>query len=136
AVDRPADDRRGPDTDQLGEAKIAVEDVPGPRQRHRALLHLLDEHPVGLLGALEREELRAVRAIDDEGVDLALPNGAQRLLRFLQLSLQLPDQLAIRRVVRHVLCRHLFYTRSSPCNTLVLFDIYSMSRRVGISNSI
>ncbi len=134
AADRPADDRLGARSDQLGEPSIAVQDVARRGQRERALLHLLDEHPVGLLGVLEREELRAMRAIDDERVDLALANGAQGLLGFLELTLELLDPFEIHRVVGHARCHHVCSTRSSPAITRALLDMSPMTRRAGNGN--
>ena len=98
------------------------------------ILHLLDQHPVGLLGALEREELSAIRAVDDEPVDLTLANGAQGFLGFLQLSLKLLDLLGIHRAVGPARCHYLCSTRSSPSSTRVLFDISPMTRRGGSGN--
>ena len=134
-TDRPADDRLGRQADQLGEAAIAIEDVPDGGQGERALLHLLHEHPVGLLGGLEREQLGAVRALDHERVDLALPDRAQRVLGFLQLPLELLDLLWIPRVVRHAGRCHACVTRSSPSRTRPVLDISPMIRRWGKGNA-
>ena len=134
-TDRPADDRLGRRADQLGEATIAVEDVARGCQREGALLHLLDEHPVGLFGALEREQLSAVRALDHERVDFALANRAQRLLSFLELTLQLRRLLGIQRAVGHAGGCHVCSTRSSPARTRAVLDMSPMTRRAGSGNA-
>src|SRR5258705_2553406 len=133
--DWSADDGLGRGRDQLGETAIAVEDVPQGGQRERALLHLLDEHPVGLLGGLEGEQLLAVRAFDDEPVDLALANRAQGLVGFLELSLELLDLLWVHRPVRRARWCHRCSTRSSPSRTRAVFDMSPMTRRAGSGSS-
>src|SRR4029453_7325749 len=97
--------------------------------------HLLDQHPVGLLGGLEREELRAVRAFDHERVHLALANRAQRLMSFRELSLELMDLLSIHRVVRPVGRCHGCASISSPSRTRVLLDMSPITRRAGSGSS-
>ena len=64
------------------EACVGVQDVAAARQDHGAFLHLFDEVAVRLLGAVQRVDLIAAGALDDQGVDLALPNRAQHLFGF------------------------------------------------------
>ena len=47
-----------------------------------AFLHLFHEVAVRLLGAVQRVDLIAAGALDDQGVDLAMPNRAQHLFGF------------------------------------------------------
>ena len=55
---------------------------PRPREDDGAFLHLFDEVAVRLLGAVQRVDLVAAGALDDQRVDLALPNRPQHLLGF------------------------------------------------------
>ncbi len=73
-LERLADERR--------EACVGVQDVAASRQDHGAFLHLFDEVAVRLLGAVQRVDLIAAGALDDQGVDLALPNRPQHLFGF------------------------------------------------------
>jgi hypothetical protein len=49
------------------------------RESQGSLAHLLDKKAVGLGCAFKRENLRPACAIDDEGIHLAAPKGAQRV---------------------------------------------------------
>ena len=55
---------------------------PRAREDDGAFLHLFDEVAVRLLGAVQRVDLVAAGALDDQRVDLALPNRPQHLLGF------------------------------------------------------
>ena len=52
------------------------------REDDGAFLHLFDEVAVRLLGAVQRVDLVAAGALDDQRVDLALPNRPQHVLGF------------------------------------------------------
>jgi hypothetical protein len=64
----------------LGESAVAIENDAVGAERQGAFQHLFDENPIGLLGALETEDLIAVGTGDDERIDLAVADRGQRFL--------------------------------------------------------
>ena len=90
---RRPDDRLPRARQQLGQPSVGVQDEPARRERRRPVAHVLDEHPVRPVGGRQREHAPAASAVgDDEGVDLAGADRAQRVLR-----LGHPDQRLGRR---------------------------------------
>ena len=81
-VDAAAHDRLERLAHQGGEAGVGVQDVAAPREDDGAFLHLFDEVAVRLIGAVQRVDLAAAGAFDDQRVDLAMLNRPQHLLGF------------------------------------------------------
>ena len=73
----------------LGEATIAIEDRAVAGDRRGALVHLLHQHAVGVVRALERVDPRTVRPLDDQRVHLAGGERTQRLLGLLEANAEL-----------------------------------------------
>ena len=68
--------------DHAGEALVGVKNHLVRRQRQRPFVHGFDEHAVGVLGAFQREHLRALLARDHHRIHFAAADGAERFLRF------------------------------------------------------
>src|SRR5688572_27656976 len=81
--------------DQRRELGVAVEDVAAGREDERAFLHLLDQPAVGLVGAVQRVDLTAVGALDDQCVDLALTDRAQHFFGLGEAGAQRVDLVAM-----------------------------------------
>ncbi len=81
-VDAAADNRLEWLAHQRREAGVGIQDVAATREDNGAFLHLFDEVAVRLVGAVQRVDLAAAGAFDDQRVDLALPNRPQHLLGF------------------------------------------------------
>jgi hypothetical protein len=62
------------------EGGVAIQDHPVVRYGKSAFTHLLDEQAIGVICILESVHDRSIGAVHYEGVDLARPNGTQRLL--------------------------------------------------------
>ena len=77
--------------DHAGEALVGVENHLVRRQRQRPFVHGFDEHAVGVLGAFQREHLRALLARDHHRIHFAGANGAERFLRFGQAGAELGE---------------------------------------------
>jgi hypothetical protein len=56
-----------------------IQDIAATREDHGALVHLFHEVAIRLLGAAQRVDLIAGGALDDQRVDLALPDRAHHL---------------------------------------------------------
>ena len=70
---------------------VRVEDGALAGEGHGRLPHRLDVPPIGAVGRLQREHPIRLAMGDDEGVDLVLPDGADRLLGLLQPPPQFGD---------------------------------------------
>ena len=66
--------------DQLGEAAVAVDDVARLVSGDGAILHLLDQRAIRRIGAAQRVDALARPIGDEERVDFAVADRAQRLL--------------------------------------------------------
>ena len=77
--------------DHSGEALVGVKNHLVRRQRQRPFVHGFDEHAVGVLGAFQREHLRALLARDHHRIHFAAADGAERFLRFGQAGAELGE---------------------------------------------
>ncbi len=66
--------------EHVGERLIGIENVAAVGQRHGTLLHPLDHQAIRAMRASERLHFVRRAVVDDERVDLAAPDRAQRLL--------------------------------------------------------
>ena len=66
--------------DNVREGGVAIQDHPVTRYGESAFTHLLDKQAVGVVCVLESLHDRSIAAVHYDGVDLACPNGTQRLL--------------------------------------------------------
>ena len=128
--------------DHAGEALVGVKNHLVRRQRQRPFVHGFDEHAVGVLGAFQREHLRALFARDHHRIHFAGADGAERFLRFGQAGAEL-GELAGRRGAGGALAAGSFHSavlpfvsKSNPTNRPVVFDRLPMSRRTGRGNSL
>ena len=83
--------------DHPGEALVGVKNHLVSRQRQRPFVHGFDEHAVGVLGAFQREHLRALFARDHHRIHFAGADGAERFLRFGQAGAELGELAGLRR---------------------------------------
>ena len=82
-----ADDLLQRNSQQIGQALIAIEHGPIGAERRRALVHCLHQGAIGILGALQGEYLLAFRTRHDHGIHVARLDGADHFLRFGELVL-------------------------------------------------
>ena len=121
---RRPDNARRTFAHNIGEGFIAIKDNPLQRQGYGPLAHLLDKKAIGLGRAFQCKNLSAAFAIDDKGVDLSAPKGAQRVLRFGKPT---PE---IGKVARDVAIAH-YYTTLIAALSLPRSDISPITRRTG-----
>ena len=88
ARERRAQHRLHGHVQQRGQERVAVEHDSVVGQRGRALLHLFHHQAVGLVGALQREDLVFPGGLHDQRVHFAAADGTQRLLQLLQPGAQ------------------------------------------------
>ena len=114
-------------------ALVGVEDVAARGEDDGAFLHLFDEVAVRLVGAVQRVDLIARVVVDEQRVDLAVPDRPQHLLGFGEARAQLVESRRRRRSCgwRAVVHRHHARRRSSPSSTRSVFDMSPMIRRSG-----
>src|SRR5204863_2859031 len=74
--------------DQRREAGVRVQDLAATGEDDGAFLHLFDEVSVRLFGAMQRVDLAAGRALNDQRIDLALPDRSQHVLGFRETRAQ------------------------------------------------
>jgi hypothetical protein len=72
---------RGRAAGQLRQPLVGVEDRIVRVERERAIAHALDHHAVGLVGAFQHENTKAVRALHHDGIDIAAMDGLNGLFR-------------------------------------------------------
>ena len=118
----------------LGEPAIAVEDGALPGDGRGSLVHLLDQHPVGGVRALQRVDPRSVGTLDDQRVHLAGGERPQRLLGLLETESQLLE-LQLDGSGRPV-GLHLFSRRSRPKSTFSTLARFPMNRRSGAGRTL
>ena len=51
-------------------------------QRQRTVAHAFDQHPIGFVGALQHDDLRSIRPLDDDGIDGAVVDRLDGLFSF------------------------------------------------------
>ena len=129
--------------DHSGEALVGVKNHLVRRQRQRPFVHGFDEHAVGVLGAFQREHLRAFLARDHHRIHFAAADGAERFLRFGQARAELGEFAGRRGCVEELLRRVVFkaailpfVTKSNSTNRPVMFVKLPMNRRTGGGNSL
>ena len=83
-VERPAGEARIRLSKKTIEPGVAIQHRAIGAQHERSVAHLLDQHSIGLVGGDERVDLRTIRAVDNDRIDLSASNGAQGFFRFFQ----------------------------------------------------
>ncbi len=97
AADVPAKHRLQRLADECRESRVGVQNVAGLREDDGALAHLFHEVAVWLLGAVQRVDLVASRAADDERVDLTFPKRLKRFLGFREAGEEVLPSFGLRR---------------------------------------
>ena len=141
--------------DHPGEALVGVKYHLVSRQRQRPFVHGFDEHAVGVLGAFQREHLRALFARDHHRIHFAGADGAERFLGFGHAGAE-PGEFTGQRGTQagswsmgrrspgltsawsggFQIAILTFATKSSSTNRPVVFNRLPMNRRTGRGNSL
>ena len=129
--------------DHAGEALVGVQNHLVRRQRQRPFVHGFDEHAVGVLGAFQREHLRAFLARDHHRIHLAGADGAERFLGVGQAGAEFGEFAGLARgAVGAWLAACSFHSailpfviKSNSTNRPVMFVRLPMNRRTGGGNS-
>ena len=114
-------ERRG---QHFGESRVRIKDAPAGVEGDGAFAHGFDEQAVGVVGALEGEDLRAFRALDDECIDGAGADGLERLAGFREAQPEFADGISLSH-------RRCYWSRSRPSSTRSVLERSPMNLRMG-----